>query len=162
MPNFSKIFPTAFLLRKKLFSQQKIIAISTHPQNYLSYYISYHPEMAGLIKFRMAYWFYGLPRWCSVERSTYQYRRCKKHRFEPWVSKIPWGRKWQPTPLFLSEKFQGQRSLVDYSSRGHKGDWMNEHSHTHIDSIIAPVEKQLWKDGILSHQMKCMLYSGDK
>ena len=162
MPNVSEIFSTAFLLRKKLFSQQKIIAMGTHPQNYLSYHIPYHPEMADLIKFRMAYWFYGLPRWLSGKRSTCQYRRCKKHRFEPWVSKIPWDRKWQFTPVFLREKFQGQRSLVDYSSWGHKGDWMTEHSHTHIDSIIAPVEKQLWKDGILSLQIQCMLYSRDK
>ena len=29
-----------------------------------------------------------------------------------WVGKIPWRRKWQPTPLFLPGKFLGQRSLV--------------------------------------------------
>jgi len=23
-------------------------------------------------------------------------------RFNPWVGKIPWRRKWQPTPVFLS------------------------------------------------------------
>ena len=28
--------------------------------------------------------------------------------------------KWQPTPLFLSGKSYGQRSMVDYSPRGHK------------------------------------------
>ena len=31
------------------------------------------------------------------------------------VGKIPWNRKWQPTPVFLPGKFHGQRSLVDYS-----------------------------------------------
>ena len=36
-------------------------------------------------------------------------------RFDPWVRKISWSRKWQPTPVFLSEKFHGQRSLVGYS-----------------------------------------------
>ena len=41
--------------------------------------------------------------------------------FSPWVRKILWRRKWLPTPLFLPRKFHGQRSLVDYSSRGHKG-----------------------------------------
>ena len=30
----------------------------------------------------------------------------------PWVRKIPWERKWQPTPVFLPEKPQGQRSLA--------------------------------------------------
>ena len=29
------------------------------------------------------------------KESTYQCRRLKKHRFNPWVRKIPWGRKWQ-------------------------------------------------------------------
>ena len=27
--------------------------------------------------------------------------RCNRHRFNPWVGKIPWRREWQPTPLFL-------------------------------------------------------------
>ena len=36
-------------------------------------------------------------------------------RFNPWVGKIPWRRKWQPTPVILREKFHGQRSLVGYS-----------------------------------------------
>ena len=32
--------------------------------------------------------------------------------FDPWVRKIPWSRKWQPTPVFLPGKFHGQRNLV--------------------------------------------------
>ena len=38
----------------------------------------------------------------------------------PWVKKIPWRRKWQPTPVFLPGKSDGRRSLVDYSPGGHK------------------------------------------
>ena len=30
---------------------------------------------------------------------------------DPWVRKIPWSRKWQPTPVFLPGKSHGQRSL---------------------------------------------------
>ena len=30
--------------------------------------------------------------------------------FDPWVEKIPWRRKRQPTPVFLPGKFQGQGS----------------------------------------------------
>ena len=59
----------------------------------------------------------GLPRWQSSKESTCQ---CRRLRFNPWVRKIPWGRKWQPTPVFLPGKFHGQRSLVDYSLWGHK------------------------------------------
>ena len=33
---------------------------------------------------------------------------------------MPWRRKWQPTPVFLSGKSHGQRSLVGYSPWGHK------------------------------------------
>ena len=39
-------------------------------------------------------------------------------RFDTWVGKIPWRRKWQPTPVFLPGEFQGQRSLVNYSPWG--------------------------------------------
>ena len=40
--------------------------------------------------------------------------------FDPWVGKIPWRRKWQPTPVFLPGKCHGQRSLVGYSPWGCK------------------------------------------
>ena len=40
--------------------------------------------------------------------------------FDPWVGKISWRRKLQPTPVFLPREFHGQRSLVGYSTRGHK------------------------------------------
>ena len=36
------------------------------------------------------------------------------------VGKIPWRRKWQPTPVFLPIKFYGQRCLAGYTSWGHK------------------------------------------
>ena len=38
----------------------------------------------------------------------------------PWVGDIPWRREWLPAPVFMPRKFQGQRSLVGYSSLGHK------------------------------------------
>ena len=34
--------------------------------------------------------------------------------------KIPWRRKWKPTPVFLPGEFRGQRSLAGYSLWGHK------------------------------------------
>ena len=48
----------------------------------------------------------------SASESTCQCRSC---RFNPWVGKIPWKRKWQPIPIFLRGKFHGQRSLAGYS-----------------------------------------------
>ena len=46
---------------------------------------------------------------------------------------IPWSRKWQPIPVFLSGKFHGQRSLVGYSPWGHRVgyNWVTDHTHTH-------------------------------
>ena len=41
--------------------------------------------------------------------------QCGRRRFDPWVGKIPWRRKWQPIPVLLPEKFHGRRSLVGYS-----------------------------------------------
>ena len=38
----------------------------------------------------------------------------------PWVGKIPWRRKWQPTLIFLPGKFHGQRSLAGYNPWGGK------------------------------------------
>jgi len=38
--------------------------------------------------------------------------RCKRHRFDPWVRKIPWRRAQQPNPVFLPGEFPGQRSLA--------------------------------------------------
>ena len=55
--------------------------------------------------------------WLSSKESTYQ---CRRYGFSPWVRKIPWKRKWQPTPVFLPGKSQGQRSLVGYSPWGCK------------------------------------------
>ena len=51
----------------------------------------------------------GLPRWFSGKESTCQHMRCM---LSPWAGKIPWRRKWQPTPVFLPGKSHGQRSLV--------------------------------------------------
>ena len=35
-----------------------------------------------------------------------------RHEFKPWVGKVPWRRKWHPTPLLLPRQFHGQRSLM--------------------------------------------------
>ena len=50
----------------------------------------------------------------SGKESACQCRRCKKLGFSPSAGKIPWRRKWQPTPVFLTGKFHGQGSLVGY------------------------------------------------
>ena len=46
--------------------------------------------------------------------------QCWRPRFNPWVGKIPWRRKRQPTPVLLPGKFHGWRNLIGYSSWGCK------------------------------------------
>ena len=59
---------------------------------------------------------WGVPRRFSVKKSkTKPACQCRRHRFNTWVKKIPWRRKWQPTPVFLHGKSHWQRGLVDYS-----------------------------------------------
>ena len=64
-----------------------------------------------------------LPRWLSSKELSCQRRSLE---FDLWVGKIPWKRKWQPTPVFLLEKFHGQKSLVGYSPWGRKESDMTE------------------------------------
>ena len=40
---------------------------------------------------------------------------CMRPGFDPWIRKVPWGSKWQTTPIFLRGKFRGQRSLAGYN-----------------------------------------------
>ena len=54
--------------------------------------------------------------------------------FDPWDSKIPWNRKWQPTPVFLPRKLHGQRNLGGYSPWGLKESDMAEHAHTRSET----------------------------
>ena len=58
-------------------------------------------------------------------------RRHKRLGLDPWLRKISWSQKCQPTPVFLSGKFQGQRKLVNYSPWNHKESDMTECTHTH-------------------------------
>ena len=51
--------------------------------------------------------------WClSGKKSAFQ---CRRLGFDPWVRKILWRRKWQPTLVFLPGKSHGQRNLMGCS-----------------------------------------------
>ena len=60
----------------------------------------------------------GFPGGVNGKEPTCQYRRWKRHGFNPWVGKIPWRRAWQPTPVFVPGESHGQRNLEGYSPRG--------------------------------------------
>ena len=44
----------------------------------------------------------------------------ERHGLDAWLGKIPWRRKWQPTPVFLPGKSHGQKSLMGYNPLGGK------------------------------------------
>ena len=55
----------------------------------------------------------------------------------PGSRKIPWRKKWQPTPVLLPGESHGQRSLAGYSPWGRKESDMDEHcAHMHTCSCI--------------------------
>ena len=55
--------------------------------------------------------------------------QCRRPGFDPWVGKILWRRKWQPTPVLLPGKSHGQRNVVGYCPRGRKELDMTERLH---------------------------------
>ena len=61
--------------------------------------------------------------------------------FDPWVRKIPWRRKWQPTPVFLPGESHGQRNLVGYNLWGHKELDMTEQLSMHTWGDERDMEK---------------------
>ena len=61
----------------------------------------------------------------------YNIRRHGRQDFNSWVGKIPWSRKWQPTPVFLPKKPM-DRGAWRAKSKGLqrvRHDWQTEHKH---------------------------------
>ena len=86
-------------------------------------------------------------------------------RSNPWVRKIPWSRKWKPTPVFLPRKFHGQMSLAGYSPWGNKKKHqtqLRDKAHAHIltekkqKNTFGELVPQLWADAD-SHATKTIL-----
>ena len=65
--------------------------------------------------------------------------------FDSWVRKIPWRRKWQPTPVLLPGKSHGWRSLVGYSPLGHKESDMTEWLHFLSTHGFFSSHVQMWE-----------------
>ena len=54
----------------------------------------------------------------------------KRCQFDPWVRKILWRRKWQPTPVSLPGKFHRQRSPLGYYSLAESWTLLSDRAHT--------------------------------
>ena len=69
------------------------------------------------------------PRWLSGKESACRCRIHQDLQLDPWVLKIPWWMKWQPTLVFLPEKSHGQRSLAgSMGSQRVRHEWGTEHA----------------------------------
>ena len=81
--------------------------------------------------------FLGLPRWLSGRESICQ---CRRLKFDSWVGKIPWRRKWQLTPIFLTGKIQWSEEpggLQSMGSQRVRHDWAYTYMHLHQKSFLA-------------------------
>ena len=73
-----------------------------------------------------------LPTAVSAKESTCQCRRHKRLRFNAWVRKIPWRRKWHSTSVFLPGKFHDSgtlQAIVYGVSKSQK--WLSNWVHMH-------------------------------
>ena len=68
-----------------------------------------------------------------AQRSKSVCLQCGRPGFDPWVWKIPWRGKWQPTSVFLPGESHGWRSLVGYSPWGCKESDTTERLHFHFE-----------------------------
>ena len=62
----------------------------------------------------------GFPGGTNGKEPACQCRKCQRCRFNLWVWKIPWRKKWNFTPVFWPGESHGQRSLAGYSPQGPK------------------------------------------
>ena len=87
--------------------------------------------------------------------------RCESN---PWIRKIPWSRKWQPTPVLLPGESHGQRSLVGYSPWGCKESDTTEYTHAHTQQYgwsLPPIKRSLEKQG-RGRQLSCEANDGSQ
>ena len=67
----------------------------------------------------------GLPRWLGGQDPACQCRILKRPGLDPWVGKIPWRRKWQPTAVFSSGESGGQENCNPW---GHSQTRLSTHA----------------------------------
>ena len=90
---------------------------------------------------RQAYLFLCFPGGFSDKEPACQCRRRGRCRFDFWVRKIPWTRKWQPAPVFSPGKFHGQETgglqAMGPLRIGHN--WPGVHTHIQLQISVSSV-----------------------
>ena len=144
---------------KQSFSNIRIQSSYTITKNTFAFLVT-HSKFPILLSNMIIYIFYlkcfsgGLLWWLSDKESVCQYRRLRRHRFDTWVGKIPWRRKWQLTVVFLCGKFCGQRSLAGYSPWGLKRvghDLATKKTDQCMKKVVDNVKKKKKDVSVASH-----------
>ena len=78
---------------------------------------------------------FNFPGVASGKESTCQCRRHKSCKFDPWVGKIPWSRKQQPTPVFLPGTSHGQWATVHEVTK--RQTQLITHTHLHLYLVYS-------------------------
>ena len=109
-------------------------------------------------KIKDVFFMIGFPGGTSSKESTCQCRRHKRCRFDPWVGKIPWSRKWQPALVSLPGKFHGQAVVHGVAKNW---TWLSVcarvHTHTHTHTHILYDTK--WLSPVLGMAL-CISHEG--
>ena len=99
----------------------------------------------------LSYLALDFPGGASGKESTCQCRRHKKCEFDPWVGEIPWGRKWQATPVFLPEKIPWTEEPGSLQFMGSQG---VRHERTFHSILFIWLLEQLCEAGIINPILK--------
>ena len=102
---------------------------------------------------------YYSDRWLSGKHPTCQCRSHRRHRFDPWIRKIPWRKAWQPTPVFLPGESLWPEEPGGLQSMGSQSD-MTEWLSTHVAAWTI-IWKKKHKNGKYSMELQ-ILYQFSK
>jgi len=84
------------------------------------------------------------PWWLSWWRVCLQRRRLV---FSPWIRKMPWRRKWQPTPVFFPGEFHWLQSAMVHGvtkSRTRLGDYVFPHPSYPQEFLVSLLVNFVW------------------
>ena len=95
----------------------------------------------------------------SVIEFTCQCRRYKRCRFSPWVWKIPWRRKWQPTPGILTWKipWAEEPGRLQSTRPQRVGNWACK---PRKDSTCTSCHLNLYKEGVTQFHYASTVHAG--
>ena len=81
---------------------------------------------------------WGFPSGRAVKESACQCRRCWRCGFYPWVRKIPWRTKWQPTRVFLPGESPWTEEPGRLQSMGSQSWlWLSDYARAHALSQVS-------------------------